>query len=32
MFALLLGALCAIGYMLWLGRCFLNDCKTSLPG
>ena len=26
MLALLLGVLCAIGYMLWLGRCFLNDC------
>ena len=26
-----LGVLCAIGYMLWLGRCFLNDCKANLP-
>ena len=32
MLALLLGVLCAIGYMLWLGRCFLNDCKANLPG
>ena len=31
MLALLLGVLCAIGYMLWLGRCFLNDCKANLP-
>ena len=29
MLALLLGVLCAIGYMLWLGRCFLNDCKPA---
>ena len=32
MLALLLGVLCTIGYMLWLGRCFLNDCKANLPG
>lgn len=32
MLALLLGVLCAIGYMLWLGRCFLNDYKANLPG
>ena len=29
--ALLLCAVCAIGHMLWLGRCVLNDCKASLP-
>ncbi len=28
---LLLGILCVIVHMLWLGRCFLNDCKASLP-
>ena len=31
MLVLPLGVLCAIGYMLWLGRCFLNDCKANLP-
>ena len=31
MLVLSLGVLCAIGYMLWLGRCFLNDCKANLP-
>ena len=31
MLMLPLGVLCAIGYMLWLGRCFLNDCKANLP-
>ena len=30
MLALLLGVLCAIGYMLWLGRCFLNDCTRPI--
>ncbi len=28
---LLLGVLCVIVHMLWLGRRFLNDCKTNLP-
>ena len=32
MLVLLLGVLCTIGHMLWLGRCFLNDCKANLPG
>ena len=31
MLVLPLGVLCAIGYMLWLGRCFLNDCKANGP-
>ena len=31
MLVLPLGVLCAVGYMLWLGRCFLNDCKANLP-
>lgn len=31
MLVLPLGVLCAIGYMLWLGRCFLNDCRANLP-
>ena len=31
MLVLSLGVLCAVGYMLWLGRCFLNDCKANLP-
>ena len=31
MLVLPLGVLCAIGYMLWLGRCFLSDCKANLP-
>lgn len=31
MLVLSLGVLCAIGYMLWLGWCFLNDCKANLP-
>ena len=31
MLVLPLGVLCAIGYMLWLGRGFLNDCKANLP-
>ena len=31
MLVLLLGVLCVIVHMLWLGRCFLNDCKANLP-
>ena len=29
---LLLCVVCSIVHMLWLGRCFLNDCKAHLPG